>query len=241
MHHNCGRVGDSSEGSPLYLNEVEDVLTRYPELKFVWVHAGVSRRCAHPKHHEMIDRMCSTYDNLKVDISWVVWEDVICDDDGIVKKEWVDTICKHHTKFFIGSDNVAQFFPINDTSTNLLAMNITKCARHALSRRTTTEVSAHNSAADGMPFLASHAIASGTGSCLISCHWRQLRTSHTRTLSHSTLLTGTCRAAPRAGGTPVTSRSTTAKASSRQSVSSSSAKVPWMMMGCTDGILHFLW
>ena len=29
-------------------------------------------------------------------------------------------------RFFIGSDNVAQFFPITDTSTNLLAANITK-------------------------------------------------------------------------------------------------------------------
>ena len=32
----------------------------------------------------------------------------------------------HHTRFFIGSDNVAQFFPIRDTSINLLASNITK-------------------------------------------------------------------------------------------------------------------
>ena len=47
-----------------------------------------------------------------VDISWVVWEDVICDAEGVVKEGWVDCIQKHHTKFFIGSDNVAQFFPV---------------------------------------------------------------------------------------------------------------------------------
>ena len=43
-----------------------------------------------------------------------------------VKDGWVETIEKHHTRFFIGSNNVAQFFPIRDTSVNLLASNITK-------------------------------------------------------------------------------------------------------------------
>ena len=51
---------------------------------------------------------------------------MICDESGKVKKGWVDCIQKHHTRFFIGSDNVAQFFPIRDTSINLLASNITK-------------------------------------------------------------------------------------------------------------------
>ena len=126
VHHNSHRVGDESQGNNAYVLEVEDVLSRFPTLKFTWVHAGVSRRCALPDHHKMIDRMCSTYDNLKIDISWVVWEDVICDEKGAIKQGWIDTIEKHSTKFFIGSDNVAQFFPVYDTSINLLAMNITK-------------------------------------------------------------------------------------------------------------------
>ena len=61
-----------------------------------------------------------------VDISWVVWEDVILDVDGVIKPQWVECIQKHNTRFYIGSDNVAQFFPIRDTSVNLLASNITK-------------------------------------------------------------------------------------------------------------------
>ena len=52
--------------------------------------------------------MLSDYPNLKVDISWVVWEDVICDENGKVKQGWIDCIQKHHTRFYIGSDNVAQ-------------------------------------------------------------------------------------------------------------------------------------
>jgi len=125
VHQNASRVGDK-EGGWSYKQEVADVLERHPQLKLVWVHAGVSRRCSAPDHHELIDNMLSSYPNLGVDISWVVWEDVICDDSGTVKQSWVDCIQKHHTRFYIGSDNVAQFFPIKDTSTNLLAANITK-------------------------------------------------------------------------------------------------------------------
>jgi len=125
VHHNSDRVGDN-DGTWEYVYEVEEVLKKFPTLKLVWVHAGVSRRCSEPNHHEMIQRMCDTYDNMLIDISWVVWEDVICDEKGVIKPGWVECIQKHHTKFFIGSDNVAQYFPIKDTSINLLAGNITK-------------------------------------------------------------------------------------------------------------------
>jgi len=125
VHHNADRVGDE-DGGFHYVGEVEEVMKKYPKLKMVWVHAGVSRRAFEPNHHEMIDRMLATYPGLMVDISWVVWEDVICDENGQIKQGWIDCIEKHNTKVFIGSDNVAQFFPINDTSVNLLASNITK-------------------------------------------------------------------------------------------------------------------
>jgi len=125
VHHNADRVGDE-DGGFHYVFEVEEVMKKHPKLKMVWVHAGVSRRAFEETHHEMIDRMLATYPGLMVDISWVVWEDVICDAEGKIKQGWVDCIEKHNTKVFIGSDNVAQFFPINDTSTNLLASNITK-------------------------------------------------------------------------------------------------------------------
>ena len=70
-----------------------------------------------------------------------MWEDVICDGSGKVKDGWVECIQKHHTKFFIGSDNVAQYFPIRDTSINLLAANITKY--YQLFERLTPEAAAN--------------------------------------------------------------------------------------------------
>ena len=145
-----------------YVYEVEEVLTKYPTLKFVWVHAGVSRRCSEPEHHKMIERMCDKFDNLKIDISWVVWEDVICDASGKIKDGWVECIQKHHTKFYIGSDNVAQYFPIRDTSINLLAGNITKY--YQLFERLTPEAAenvAYNNAE--REYFASWDVPSGTG------------------------------------------------------------------------------
>ena len=125
VHHNADRVGSSDEKF-YYVHEVEEVLDRHPQLKFTWVHCGVSRRITKAKHFEMIDQMLSKYPNLMVDISWVIWEDVITRPDGSIKDEWVAMIEKNSSQVTIGSDNVAQYFAIPFTETNLLSMNIKK-------------------------------------------------------------------------------------------------------------------
>merc|ERR1719265_405553 len=55
--------------------------------------------------------MMSAYPNLITDISWVVWEDVICEQNGsgLPTKEWIKVFEKHPTRFTIGSDQVGQF------------------------------------------------------------------------------------------------------------------------------------
>ena len=63
------------------------VLDMFPTLRLVWCHCGVSRRTFEETHHVMIDEMMTTYPNLNADISWVVWEDVICGPDGVPKVE----------------------------------------------------------------------------------------------------------------------------------------------------------
>merc|ERR1712098_233652 len=57
----------------------------------------------------MIDELLTKYDNLRIDISWVIWEDVICGGGDEPIQGWIDMIEKHNTKVFIGSDNVGQF------------------------------------------------------------------------------------------------------------------------------------
>ncbi len=114
VHHNADRIAERiDDGEWEYLNEVCEVLEMFPKLKFTWVHCGVSRRCAEETHYQMCDDMCDKYPGLKFDISWVVWEDVICKPDGSVKPEWMKVFAKHSTRFMIGSDQVGQFIGPN--------------------------------------------------------------------------------------------------------------------------------
>eukprot|EP00227_Mantoniella_beaufortii_P013784 CAMPEP_0197581736 /NCGR_PEP_ID=MMETSP1326-20131121/5153_1 /TAXON_ID=1155430 /ORGANISM="Genus nov. species nov., Strain RCC2288" /LENGTH=461 /DNA_ID=CAMNT_0043145683 /DNA_START=67 /DNA_END=1452 /DNA_ORIENTATION=- len=108
IHHNSTQMMEE-DGTWEYLWEVEDVLQAYPTLKFVWAHCGVSRRISEPDHHKMCDAMLRKYPNLYLDMSWVVWEDVICGPDGYPKQEWLQVIERHQDNCLIGSDTVGQF------------------------------------------------------------------------------------------------------------------------------------
>jgi len=110
VHHNADRTAEKThDGTYEYLWEVKQVLDMFPTLRLVWCHCGVSRRTFEETHHEMIDEMMTTYPNLNADISWVVWEDVICGPDGVPKPGWVELFEKHPTRFTMGSDQVGQF------------------------------------------------------------------------------------------------------------------------------------
>lgn len=135
-HHNSDGVGRDGHDSYSYVGEVEEVLKEFPKLHFVWVHAGISRRVGKETHHDLIDGLLDKYPNLNIDISWVVWETVICEEkpqeDGKISLEpkdaWVKMIQKHSTRVTIGSDQVGQFWgngPENPDK-NLLAPEIVK-------------------------------------------------------------------------------------------------------------------
>jgi len=110
MHQNADRTAKvESNGFYEYQFEMEQVLEKFPELKLVWCHAGVSRRTFEPNHHEMLDELMDKYPNLTADISWVVWELTICGEDGVPKPGWVDLFEKYPDRFTIGSDQVGQF------------------------------------------------------------------------------------------------------------------------------------
>merc|ERR1719160_341204 len=127
VHHNADRTAEKVKDNHYeYLWEVQQVLEEFPMLKLVWCHAGMSRRTFEATHYEMIDKMLSAYPNLICDISWVVWEDVICEQDGSGKptKKWLKVFEKHPTRFTIGSDQVGQF--IGPTGQNWLKPEIVK-------------------------------------------------------------------------------------------------------------------
>merc|ERR1719160_994487 len=80
VHHNADRTAEREKDQTYeYLWEVQQVLEEFPKLKLIWCHAGMSRRTFEETHAEMMDHMMTAYPNLIADISWVVWEDVICE------------------------------------------------------------------------------------------------------------------------------------------------------------------
>mmetsp|Transcript_7060 Transcript_7060/g.8113 ORF Transcript_7060/g.8113 Transcript_7060/m.8113 type:complete len:452 (+) Transcript_7060:84-1439(+) len=108
VHHNSTQMLEE-DGTWEYLWEIEEVVDQFPQLKFVWAHCGVSRRVSEPNHHKMCDMMLRKHPNMYLDMSWVVWEDVICDKQGNPKSEWLQVIERHQDRCMIGSDQVGQF------------------------------------------------------------------------------------------------------------------------------------
>jgi len=86
----------------------------------------------------MIEKMVSTYPNLMIDMSWVVWEECVCDPaTNRPYQGWIDLFEKFPTRFTIGSDQVGQFKTA--AGHNLLKPEIVKywCLGEVCSERTT--------------------------------------------------------------------------------------------------------
>jgi predicted TIM-barrel fold metal-dependent hydrolase len=91
-----------------HLDELEEVLQRFPNTTFVWAHCGISRRVFHKNYHEMVSTLLDRYPRLYVDISWVVYDDVITLELE-PKKHWLDAINSHAGRFCLGSDLCGHF------------------------------------------------------------------------------------------------------------------------------------
>merc|ERR1719401_493706 len=73
----------------------------------------------------MIDSMLGQYSELMIDLTSVVWEDVVCEAGSDTPKQcWIDLFCKFPTRFTVGSDVVGQF--ISPSGGNLLKPQIIK-------------------------------------------------------------------------------------------------------------------
>jgi hypothetical protein len=77
-------------------------------------HCGISRRIVIPNHTQILDRLLQTYPNLRVDISWVIFEQEIAP-NGLVNKDWPALIEKYPDRFIIGSDLVGAFAQYKST------------------------------------------------------------------------------------------------------------------------------
>ena len=93
---------------PLYIGEIENAAKKHPKTRIIWCHAGVSRRIDVPTLPAEVRRLVSTYPNLYIDLSWVVFETYLTK-NGQPVNDWVSLIEDFPTRFMIGSDKVGKF------------------------------------------------------------------------------------------------------------------------------------
>ncbi len=133
IHQNSTSVSIHDEYE--HLHELEEVLKEFPKTQFVWAHVGMSRRVFHKNYHEMIVSLFDTYPNLTVDISWVVYDDVICLNLE-PKKHWLEAMSRYPDRFAIGSDLCGHFDQLGRTMAryNRLLERLTPRAQNMIAR-----------------------------------------------------------------------------------------------------------
>ena len=100
-------IGSAWLREPIYLHEMENALKRHPRTRFVWCHAGISRRIDIPNMPNELRRLLSTYDNLWIGLSWVVRDYIVR--QGKSNQAWIDLVEEFPDRFMIGSDLVGRF------------------------------------------------------------------------------------------------------------------------------------
>ncbi len=93
---------------PKYLPEFEVLLREFPRAKVVFAHCGASRNVYAPFYHEMIDRLLEEYKNLFVDLSWVLYDAIMCP-GWTPNADWISLVEKYSHRMCIGSDVIGNF------------------------------------------------------------------------------------------------------------------------------------
>jgi hypothetical protein len=106
LHQNVTSVGTNTY--PQWLLELEEALQKHPKVKFVWCHCGISRRVHSPIYYQIVKRMMMQYDNLSVDIAWIVFDDYVCP-NGEPDPEWLKLCEEYSERICIGTDIVNKF------------------------------------------------------------------------------------------------------------------------------------
>jgi hypothetical protein len=100
-------VGAARRRGLTYLHEIENALKAHPRTRLVWAHAGLSHDVDAAGLPREVRRLLSTYPNLTIDLSWVVFDQLVKDSKPVL--EWVQLIEAFPERFVLGSDIVAKF------------------------------------------------------------------------------------------------------------------------------------
>lgn len=111
LHSN---ITSKRERNPLYLEELEDALSKNPDVKFIWAHAGTSKTLHRHQQelefiHSLLEELLGKYHNLTIDLSWTMIEPYLLDAKGKPRSKWLTLLEEYPTRFVIGSDAVGSF------------------------------------------------------------------------------------------------------------------------------------
>lgn len=111
LHSN---ITSKRERNPLYLQEIEDPLRNFPNVRFIWAHAGTSLEIhRHQTKLEFLlptlERMLETYQNLYIDLSWSMLKPYLLDAKGRPDAHWLTLVQRYPNRFMLGSDVVGNF------------------------------------------------------------------------------------------------------------------------------------
>lgn len=100
---------------PIYVHEVQEALSRHPKTVIIWAHAGLSRMLDldQKAYTGLLREMLAKYDNLYVDLSWIVFENYVQDKNSGIRQEWLSLVSDFSDRFMIGSDNIGHFATYN--------------------------------------------------------------------------------------------------------------------------------
>ena len=106
IHHNSTAVMHTADFE--YLCELEEVLHRFPETRFVWAHCGYSRRIPHKDYFQMVEGMLRHHPKLYVDFSWIFYDDLVMRQPAVSQK-WANLVKEFSDRVMIGTDLCGHF------------------------------------------------------------------------------------------------------------------------------------
>ncbi|GAB4455092.1 MAG: amidohydrolase family protein [Armatimonadaceae bacterium] len=105
LHHDFSSVW---RRDGVYLPELREAVEQFPETTFIWAHAGYSRRIDVPNHTDHVEEMLSRYTNLYVDLSWLIFDEVMYRENQ-VSRRWHDLCERFSDRLCLGSDLTGHF------------------------------------------------------------------------------------------------------------------------------------
>ena len=118
LHNN---ISDRKSWDPIYLSSLNEVFKEFPETRFLWAHGGISRGVSVRDLTGILRGVLQRYNNVWIDISWVVFEQEIVPDGKKPQDAWITLFEEFPDRFLIGSDAVGRARKISE---NILRYNI---------------------------------------------------------------------------------------------------------------------